>query len=517
MFRFFTRRAVCFVLALWVVSQGFGLSAQQRDPGLTPPPRPTPVKPSTPNGTRDLPFSTGESLTFNISWANYGTAAKLEMQVVDQGAFFGQEGFQLRTRVETVAEVRSIMLEVDNNYTSYVHASTMLPHRLEYSIHQGARHASDTVIIDQQSRTARFADETTVNLQSEAYDLTSLVYALRMHAMAPGTKRKFTALFGKEIVELEAEARERERVQTAAGSYEAVRVEINPKGHGKYRARIWFSTDAQRLPVIISGRLPFGEVRAELSSAAVNLRPKQILVREKFAEGPKGSAELYAEVERARPFSVGERLTYDVSWANFVSVGKASFSVRQRGWIGEQRVVEFVGEASTSGFARSLVDVDDQIISLAEVKTLVPVRSETRLREGARIKQVTASYNRADGSVQLTNGTRFRIAAGTLDLISLFYSIRASELKLGASYGYVLLDANHRPAGLVVKVMKPEQIGGPLGTLAAIQLDVMDREQKQVLAQVWISNDPRRLPLYFVVRTRFGELRFQLTTAVGTR
>jgi hypothetical protein len=65
--------------------------------------------------------------------------------------------------------------------------------------------------------------------------------------------------------------------------------------------------------------------------------------------------------------------------------------------------------------------------------------------------------------------------------------------------------------------MKPEQISGPLGTLPAIQLDVMDREQKQVVAQVWISNDARRLPLYFVVRTRFGELRFQLTNAVGTR
>lgn len=517
MIRFFRFRTHLVVLGLLAVGCGYRLLAQQRDPGLTPPPRPTAVNSNTTGVIKGLPFRVGELLSFNVSWASYGTAARLEMEVVDQGGFFGQEGLQLRSRVETVAEVRSLFVQLDNQYTSYVQIPSLLPHRLENSIRRGSRQINETVIIDQRSRNARFDDDSSVSLQSESFDLTSLVYALRMRNPAVGAKEKFSALYGKEVWELDLEARERERIQTQTGSYDAVRLELSAKGRSKYRVRLWLSTDEQRLPVLISARLPFGDVRAELSSISHRARPKPILSKEKFSEGPKGSEELYAKLEQGRPFAVGERLNYDVSWASFVTVGQASFAVRQRGWIGEQKVIELVGEATTTGAARSLIDVNDQLTSLVDVRTLVPVRTETRLREGSRSKQVTANYNSADGSVRLTNGTQLKVAAGTLDFISLFYSVRASDLKPGTTSSYNLLSANHRPVTLIFKVIKQESVTVPFGTLPALHLDVLDRDGKQVIAQVWISNDTRRLPLYLAVRTRFGELRFQLTSAIGTR
>jgi Protein of unknown function (DUF3108) len=80
------------------------------------------------------------------------------------------------------------------------------------------------------------------------------------------------------------------------------------------------------------------------------------------------------------------------------------------------------------------------------------------------------------------------------------------------------LDANHRLKAVTIRVVKQEPINSSVGARDALQLDVLAPEPaKLLLAQVWISNDARRLPLYFVTRTRFGEIRFQLTNAANTR
>ncbi|MEK7832724.1 MAG: hypothetical protein AAB401_16645, partial [Acidobacteriota bacterium] len=69
-----------------------------------------------------------------------------------------------------------------------------------------------------------------------------------------------------------------------------------------------------------------------------------------------------------------------------------------------------------------------------------------------------------------------------------------------------------------VTVIKQESIGGPMGTREALQLDIMTPQPTPILlAQVWVSNDAKRLPLYFATRTRFGELRFQMTSASNTK
>lgn len=515
-------RTLAWVIGVLVFGLSYQLWAQQRDAAsqerLSPPPRPESPKPEVPTAaTSSRPFAVGESLTFNVSWAGFGSAARLEMHVADQGAFFGHQGLQLVSRVQTIGQARSVFLELDNQYVSYVDSATMLPHRLETSIRQGAKQSQQTVVIDQEGRTLRSTDDSSIGLTADCFDVTSLVYALRMRALPSGSKSKFTLTYGRDLWEIEAGADSSGKLAVQSGTYDTTEIELTAKGKSKYKVKLWLTNDQRRLPVLITAKLPFGEVRAELSSVAFNPRPKQIVGEEKFAEGPKGSKELFAELEKSRPFSVGERLNYTVSWGGFATLGTASFAVRQRGWVGDQRVMELVGEASTNGLARSVIDVDDQMISVVDVKTLQPLRTETRLSEGARRKQVTATFNWADQSVKLTNGTHFKVSPGMLDFVSLYYSIRASEFKQGSTYSYNLLDANHRPVVLTVRFVKKETISVPFGTLNTQQLDILDREGKQAIAKAWLSDDPRRLPLYIAVATQFGELKFSLASTAGTR
>lgn len=532
-----------FILGLFAViailSGSYGLNPYaQQGRGLTPPPKPPVTKPaSTPNQltsatTNGAPFPVGERLAYNVSWADLSVAARVEMELVAQGVFFGQESYQLRTKIETVGQMRSLFGEVDNQYTSYIGLKDALPHRAVTSTRQSLKHAEETVIFDQTRRQAIFADDSTLNIPAGTYDLPSLIYGLRLRGLPADTKQKFTVVIGRDLVEVEAVVKGRERVTTQTGAYNTVQVRLDPqKKYDKYRADIWFSDDAQRLPVIIQARLAIGEMRAELTSATVAVHSLPPLAR---GSDPVPSAGKTVVLEPPTngnhrvesgdpagielPFVVGERLSYDIAWGNFPSVGKASFEVRQQGMLGKQRVFEFYGEAATLGAARTLINVSNQLSSFALADSLVPVRTDLRLHEGRRVKQVTANYDWARKTATLSNGTTVLLQPRTLDLLTLFYAVRAADLKIGASYNFPFLDANHRLQTVTIRVIKQETIGGPLGTRETLQLDIIaPAPANALLAQVWISNDARRLPLYLVTRTRFGELRFQLTSAANSK
>jgi hypothetical protein len=543
-----TRKAILGSLAVAAISYGLRLYAQQQNGSLTPPPkagssRPAPTSEDSNGGS---PLVVGERLVYNVSWSGFPSAARLETEVVAQGQFYGRESYQLRSRVETLGQVRSLFGDVDNQYTSYVSLSDAVPYLAVSAIHQGQRRSEDVIVFDRSKQKALFSDDSSVSIRDETYDLTSLAYWLRLQPLADGSKYKFTALYGKELIDVEAVVKGHERVVAQAGAYNTILVKLYPKGkYSAYRGCVYISTDSQRLPVMFKANLPVGEARAELASVTFASPSESPPVKldsptDEGAKPPRsgritgapgesgngvvgGGVKPGIDVESALepkeyPFVVGERLSYDISWGNFPSVGKASFEVRQQGMFNGNRVIEFFGEASSIGAARTLINVNDRASSLALTDSLTPIRTDLRLREGKRFKQTTATYDRSRNLMSLSNGSQTNFPPGAYDILSLFYAIRAADLKIGMTRDFAFFDANNRPQRLTIKVVKQESIGGPLGARDALQVDVLaPAPAKTPLAQTWISNDARRLPLYLVTRARFGELRFQLVNAINTK
>jgi hypothetical protein len=351
---------------------------------------------------------------------------------------------------------------------------------------------------------------------------------LRLRELKPENKpTKFTALFGKHLVDIEAQAKQRERVTTQTGNYDAIRVDIKARTKDKteYNVRVWFSDDKQRLPVLIVSRPSFGEVRAELAQVSVNTQPKVNLVAvvnappEIATTDPRimlGAAEdAPSAFESNLPFAVGERLNYDVSWLNLGLIGKVNLAIQRRGSLDNITVFEMVGEMATFGAARSIINLDDTFKSYTNVNSLVPVKTETHIQEGQRRKHIIATYK--DNSVRLDNGTHFDVHPGTLDLVSLFYSVRAAPLKIGFHQTFHFVDANHRPRAFTLKVIKQESINSALGPRDTLQLDIINQENNQLIAQAWLTNDANHLPLYIVARLNFGEIRLQIKNVVDTK
>jgi hypothetical protein len=494
---------------------------------LTPPSKAEPPKPVLNAPASARPFQVGEKLSFNVSWANFVTAARLELEVAGQGAFFGQQGYQLRTKVSTLGYVRTLFNEIDNQYVSYVDAKTLLPYRTDNTTRQSKTNEDDTVTIDQQRRTARYGDNFELALPSDTFDLTSLVYALRLREFGEGAKpTKFTALFGKTLVDIEATVKGRENVTTQAGNYDALRIDLKARTKDKveYNVRVWFSDDKQRLPVLMQSKTSFGDLRAELAQVsinpqlnkanliAVNTAPPEIASRD-----PKIALETAevapSEFESSLPFALGERVSYDVEWLNLGNIGKVNLAIQRRGKLDNRLVFEMVGEMSTIGSARSIINLDDNFKSYVDVDSLLPLRTETNILEGKRRKDVVAIYK--DNSVRLDNGTHFDVNPRTLDLVSLFYSVRASNLTVGTNHTVHFIDANHRPRTITIKVVKQEAINSALGTRDTLQLDIINHEGNQLMAQAWVTNDAKRLPLYIVTRLAFGEIRLNLKNVVN--
>jgi hypothetical protein len=541
-----TRKAIFGLLAMSAISYGLRLYAQQQNGQLTPPPKAASPQNSTysENSTGESSLIVGERLVYNVSWASFPTAARIEMEVAAQGQFYGLESYQLRSRVETLGQVRSLFGDIDNHYISYVGLKDTVPHRIVSAIYQGQRQeqkrTEEVIVFNHSKQKAIFSDKSEVSIPGETYDLTSLVYRLRLQPLTDGSRYKFTALYDKELIEVEAVVKGRERVVAQAGAYNAVLVNIYPKGKfSRYRGCVYISTDSQRLPVLFKANLPIGEARAELASVSFASPSEPSPTKldfppdEGILSGAPVGVNAGMDAESALkpveyPFLIGERLSYDISWGSFPSIGKASFEARQQGMLNGNRVIEFFGEASTVGAARTLIDVNDQVSSLVLMDSLVPIRTDLRLREGKRFKRTSATYDRSKNIMSLSSGSQTSIPSGAYDMLSLFYAIRAADLQIGMTHDFAFLDANNRPQRLTIKVIKQESIGTPFGARETLRVDVFAPKPAKTtpeqtllaqppLAQTWISNDARRLPLYFVTRARFGEIRFQLVSAVNTK
>ena len=84
-------------------------------------------------------YRVGERLTYNVSFAQFVSAAHVEMFVAGRGRYFDREGIELRAHVETSGIVNVALLALNNDYITYVDAVTGLPYRSQTVVREAGR------------------------------------------------------------------------------------------------------------------------------------------------------------------------------------------------------------------------------------------------------------------------------------------------------------------------------------------------------------------------------------------
>ena len=254
--------AGAFAWILVLTASGIARSEQNRRPSPKPnvkqAPKPMPV-----------PFRVGESLTYRVSWTAFSNAAALQLTIPEQRNLWGSQAWHFRAAAHTQTPVRNLFA-IDDQFDSYADASTLFTRQYEMHLNEMGKAEDDTIhFAPVGERTG--APPPLTSVEPGTRDPLDVVYALRTINWAQTPEFRSPVYDGRELYQIVAKRETRSDViRVAAGSYSASRIVIqvfqDDKEMTAIRFTVWLADDPARTPVSFQASLPFGNVKAELTS-----------------------------------------------------------------------------------------------------------------------------------------------------------------------------------------------------------------------------------------------------------
>jgi hypothetical protein len=110
----------------------------------------------------------------------------------------------------------------------------------------------------------------TFEIPRDVHDLTSALMWLRLQPLQPGDRHELPVCSGTRQFTLVADVLGRETVETAAGTFTSVKVQVRTAFEGKFSTKrdtfVWFSDDSRHVLVRMSAEFAVGSVVATLKS-----------------------------------------------------------------------------------------------------------------------------------------------------------------------------------------------------------------------------------------------------------
>jgi len=228
------------------------------------------------------------------------------------------------------------------------------------------------------------------------------------------------------------------------------------------------------------------------------------------------------------PFSVGEKLTYQIYWGPF-PVGQASLEVRNIEPMDGHDCYHLVALVRTTGLGEILFPVNNTVESWLDVNGLFSRKYKETRREGSSSHDDVIIYDYQNRRAIIRNGTKgtekiVLLGQSVQDIISSLYYVRTQPLLLDAEQSFFFnagatnFDVTITPDQRVTIFVKP------LGKVEALRLE--PNPTLKIVAHnkgrmwFWVSDDNRHLPLQAVSQMTIGSARLVLnkieTSNTGT-
>jgi hypothetical protein len=222
---------------------------------------------------------------------------------------------------------------------------------------------------------------------------------------------------------------------------------------------------------------------------------------------------LTAAAEPARqvpvPFSIGERLEYDVKFG-VLKVGNGRMEVLG---IETVRGREAWHTAFTVKGGTFFYKVNDRLESWIDIETFASLRHVQDLQEGKRDRERRFEIY-PDRLVYTENDSEERpTARDPLDDGSFLYFIRTVPLSVGQTYDFPRYFRPDRNP-VRVRVLRKESVKVPAGRFDAIVIQPIIKSKgifsENGQAEIWLSDDERRIMLQMKSNLSFGTLNLYL-------
>ena len=204
------------------------------------------------------------------------------------------------------------------------------------------------------------------------------------------------------------------------------------------------------------------------------------------------------------PFTVGETLTYDVTWSSTLVTGSAVTTVLERTPSLGSNAYRIVAEGKPLPLVERLYHLYYRMETMLDSVTLLPHLSSVYSEEGASKRTATTTFERAARIASFgiqsepTVHVEVPVPQQAQDGLSALYILRTMALRAGESFTLPITD-DGRVYSMKAAVSGQERIAVPFGQVDAWSVDLtITNEQGLPAAEdaaVWISNDERRLPI----------------------
>lgn len=213
------------------------------------------------------------------------------------------------------------------------------------------------------------------------------------------------------------------------------------------------------------------------------------------------------------PFRVGETLTYDVSWSQFLTAGTVTLAVKERQHTGELNTYHIVGEARPTPLLSRLYSLYYRAETWLDADTLLPDRGSTYSEEGRRKRYKLTTFDRGAQRAQYEMRTatlvrqELAVPGNVQDVLSALYVLRTTSLKPGVRLTVPVADSG-KVYDVRFVVNDGEAVKTGIGAVRAVRVtpEIVGTGTPSAGRRMtlWISDDAMRLPLRFEVELAVG-------------
>ena len=223
------------------------------------------------------------------------------------------------------------------------------------------------------------------------------------------------------------------------------------------------------------------------------------------------------------PFAVGETLTYDVGWSNYLVAGSAVTRVVEKRQSFNSTAYYIVAEGKPIPLVERFYSVYYKMDSLLDSFSTLSQRSSLYTKEGSRTRYASTLFNRGTrrASFEWRGGTQtvkdeLVIPANVQDGLATLYTLRGRTFRAGETISVPVTDDGTLYT-VTFQVGAPESITVPLGPVTAwnLRVTILDATNQSIGSNVraWISTDARRLPVRLQADLPVGNFALALRSA----
>jgi hypothetical protein len=217
--------------------------------------------------------------------------------------------------------------------------------------------------------------------------------------------------------------------------------------------------------------------------------------------------------------TVGERLNYDVSWADFITAGELTLETKERRSVDGIDAFHVSAQAQSVGLVSAVaLKVNDVYESFLNAATLMPFRAEKNIRHGKKHDQGSMTLDQQKRTAQLDDGRTIEIPPDTYDIAGMLFAIRGMDLTIGRTRQFNILEEG-KLYKISVQPEAKEKVTTRAGTFETVRIATKNlsggRDSNLYNLKMFLTPDARRLPVMITAEPSWGSVRVQLTSITG--